>query len=391
MSLQLTFQIEMTSDYHIGAGYGKGTEIDSALLRDADGLPVLRGTVLNGLLRDGLWRLLQQEPLQKWQQCQDSGREDAEERYCGQYTVGDVDPCPICRLFGTPRMMKRWRIGSARPLGQKRLAGTKYQDEAVAGQRVMRVRVNPRTRRAAPHELFSEEQGGQMTFTFTATCPAEGEAALDEAALLVAAARFVRQLGRSRRRGQGECLFSLVKLEGADLGDEPQKALLNRFEKHWLKGESVTLAQPKGQSLEQGHEQSSEAKPVRLWVLARADEPLLIAERASAGNQFSSRPTILGKTLRGALAARAAERFDLQDKVTYNGFIDIFLRGGVRFPTLYPLFRSGGFFPAAPVPRDGFACKVYPQHSIQWGTQKGKIEQCAECNNPVKRRPGCVF
>jgi CRISPR-associated protein Csx10 len=119
MSLKLTFRIEMTSDYHVGAGYGKGTEIDSALLRDADGIPVLRGTVLNGLLRDGLWRLLQQEPLQAWQQCGGSGKEDTEERYCGQYTVGDVKLCPICRVFGTPRTMKRWRIGSARPMDRE--------------------------------------------------------------------------------------------------------------------------------------------------------------------------------------------------------------------------------------------------------------------------------
>ncbi len=385
MSLKLTFQIEMTSDYHVGAGYGKGTEIDSALLRDADGLPVLRGTVLNGLLRDGLWRLLQQEPLQKWQQCRDSGQADVEERYCGQYTVGDVDPCPICRLFGTPRTMKRWRIGSARPLGREALAGTAYKAEDIAGQRVMRVRVNPRTRRAAPHKLFSEEQGGQLTFTFTAICPAEEETALDEAALLVAAARFVRQLGRSRRRGQGECLFSLVEVEGADLGDKPQEALLDRFEEHWLKGEPEALAQSEGQSLEQGREKPSEEKPVRLWVLARADEPLIIARRASAGNQFRSQPAILGKTLRGALAARTAERFDLDDSTTYDAFIALFLREAVRFPTLYPLFWSELFYPAVPVPRDGLACKVYREHRLQWGTQATEpIEQCAECDNAVK-------
>ena len=387
MSLKLTFQIEMISDYHVGAGYGKGTEIDSALLRDADGLPVLRGTVLNGLLRDGLWRLLRQRPLQKWQRCQESGCRNAEERYCGQYTVGDVAMCPMCRLFGTPRTMKRWRIGSARPLDRETLAGTLYKTEDTACQRVMRVRVNPRTRRAAPQKLFSEEHGGQMTFTFTAACPADGEAALDEAALLVAAARFVRQLGRSRRRGQGECLFSLVKVEGADLGKKPQERLLDRFEAHWLRGEPEALAQSKGQFLEQGRKKPSEEKPVRLWVLARADEPLLIAERAAAGNQFRSQPAILGKTLRGALAARVAERFDLDDPTTYDAFIALFLRGAVRFPTLYPLFRSktNGFFPAAPMPLDGFTCKVCSQRSVQWGTQEiGPIKQCAACGNEVK-------
>ena len=404
MSLELTFRLELESDYHVGAGYGLGTEIDSALLRDADNVPVLRGTILNGLLRDGLWRLLQQEPMQRWRRCQESGlnqeeieerREElglseaeAKQRYCGQYTVGGVDLCPICRLFGTPRTMKRWRIGSARPVGQERLAGTSYRLEETASQRVMRVRVNPRTRRAAPRQLFSQEHGGQLAFTFTATCPAADEAALDEAALLVAAARFVRQLGRSRRRGQGECLISLMAVGGADVGDDLQEWLLQRFEERWLKGEPQELAEPARIHLDRGRSKPAERKRVRFEVLARVDEPLLIAQRASAGNQFKSQPAIMGKTLRGALAARAADCFDLKDKTTYDAFIALFLRDDVRFPTLYPLFRGErDFYPAAPVPRDGFACKVYRKHPIQWGTrQKERIEKCveSECESPVK-------
>lgn len=404
MSLKLTFQLQLDSDYHVGAGYGLGTEIDSALSRDADNVPVLRGTILNGLLRDGLWRLLQQEPMQRWQRCQESGlsqeeieqrREELElseaetkQRYCGQYTVGNADLCPICRLFGTPRTMKRWRIGSARPVGQERLAGTPYRLEETTSQRVMRVRVNPRTRRAAPRQLFSQEHGGQLAFTFTASCPAADEAALDEAALLVAAARFVRQLGRSRRRGQGECLISLIAVEGADVGDAPQELLLRRFEERWLKGEPQELAEPKRSRLERGRSEPAERKQVSFRVLARADEPLLIAQRPSAGNQFKSQPAITGKTLRGALAARAADCFDLKDKTTYDTFIALFLRDDVRFPTLYPLFRGKRhFYPAAPVPRDGFACKVYRKHPIQWGTQqKERVEKCVEleCESPVK-------
>ena len=396
MSLTLTFQIEMTSDYHVGAGYGKGTEVDSSLLRDADGVPVLRGTVLNGLLRDGLWRLMQQAPMENWQRCQDSGlsEDETSERYCGQYAGDDFDPCPICRLFGTPATMKRWRIGSARPRDQEELMSKAHPSEETYSQRVARVRVNPRTRRAAPHKLFAEEQGGQLTFRFTATCPAEDEAALDEAALLVAAARFVRQLGRSRRRGQGECLFSLVEVEGADLSGDPQETLLKRFETHWLKGKPGKSGRHKRLSVEPGYEKLDEGKRVRLQVLARLDEPLIIAKRASAGNQFRTQPAIPGKSLRGALAAQAAERFDLEDAATYDAFVDLFLRGSVDFPVLYPLHQvkeegeeANGtvLYPAAPVPRDGLACKVYPQHPVQWGTQEKKqIQTCVECGNPVK-------
>jgi CRISPR-associated protein Csx10 len=255
------------------------------------------------------------------------------------------------------------------------------------------VRVNPRTRRAAPRKLFSEEQGAQLTFEFTVTCPAEDEAAIDEAALLVAAARFVRQLGRSRRRGQGECVFLLKDVTGVDLGSDPQAALLERFESHWLKDAPAMRSQPERESLARGRERADEGEPVRLRLLARADEPLIIARRASAGNQFRTQMAIPGKTLRGALASRAAEYFDLADEVTYQAFVDLFLRGSLDFPVLYPLRQVAGgkegnsanFYAAVPVPRDGFACKVYPQDPVQWGTQKEKrIETCSECGNPVK-------
>lgn len=396
MSLTLAFRVIVTSDYHVGAGYGKGTEIDSALLRDADGQPVLRGTILNGLLRDGLWRLLQQQPLQGLRRCQESGLTEAgaDERYCGQYQGDSFVPCPICRLFGTPRVMKRWRVESARPsdrdVPNEGLAGS----ADPTGYRVTRVRVNPRTRRAAPRQLFSEEHGGQLTFEFTLTCPAQDEEALDEAALLVAAARFVRQLGRSRRRGQGECVFSLEEVHGVDLGEDAQAALLDRFEKHWLTGDRMPWAQPERESLERGRERANKGDVVRLRILARADEPLIIARRASAGNQFRTQLAIPGKTLRGALASRAADCFDLNDKVTYAAFVDLFLRGSVDFPVLYPLHhveqrgengKDAAFYASVPVPRDGFACKVYPQHPVQWGTQEeGRIESCAKCDNPVK-------
>ncbi len=388
MSLQLTFQIKIESDYHVGAGHGLGTEIDSALLRDADGVPVLRGTILNGLLRDGLWRLLQQESMQRWQQCEESGKREVEQRYCGQYDTDQTpNSCPICRLFGTPRAIKRWRIGSARPVDHEKPTGTPYQPEDMVRQRVTRVRVNPRTRRAAPRKLFSQEHGGQLTFTFTATCSTADEATLDEAALLMAAARFVRQLGRSRRRGQGECIISLIAVEGANLADDPQEELLRRFDEHWLRGEPQTSVKPNQRPLSRARNEPTAGDPVRLRILARADEPLLIAERASAGNQFKSQPSVTGKTLRGALAAHTADCFDLEHPATCDAFISLFLRGGVRFPTLYPLFPGGRghFYPAALVPQDGFACKTYRKHPIQWGTQQPEqMETCKECNGPVK-------
>jgi CRISPR-associated protein Csx10 len=396
MSLQLTFKLEMRSDYHVGAGHGRGTELDSALLRDADGVPVLRGTMINGLLRDSLWRLLQLPPLTKYQNCPASGKsaEDNPGEYCGQYAQPDHIPelCPVCRLFGTPRHRKRWRIGSARPIDRQEFTGTAYQPEDLPGQQVARVRVNPRTRRAAARQLFSEEQGGQQDFVFTATCPTDGEDALDDAALLVAAARFIRELGRARRRGLGECLISLVEVAGIDLGDDPQANLLTRFEEHWLHSEPALLlsTQKKGLEVVPFLGDATE-HPLRWWVLVRLQEPLIVAERAAAGNRFQSRDAIPGTVLRGALADRVAQAFDLSDDIVYTAFLHLFLRDGIRFPTLYPLSRDKStIYPAIPLPRDAFACKICADPPIVWGTV-GQGAQCPACQGTTKAARGQFY
>jgi CRISPR-associated protein Csx10 len=410
MSMKLTFQIAFESDYHVGAGHGLGTEIDSALLRDADGVLVLRGTLLSGLLRDGLVELLGQASMQYWRNqhpCKAGGASEAYDRFCGQYAdeeLGPLEMCPVCRIFGSPRTTKRWSMGSARPEGQARVRGKPRRPEQVNSQRVMRARVSPRTRRAEPRKLFSQEHGGQQVFEFVVECPSDDEATLDEATLLVAAARMVRQLGRGRRRGMGECLITLKDAESEQKawdGEGAQAYLLKRFQKRWLE-RTEALAKPEpatrpatwSTTRQSDGQEATQEEEVRVRVIARADEPVLIAQRASAGNQFKTQPAITGKTLRGALAAVVAGRFDLNENATRRAFVDLFLRGGVRFSALYPMgydTHRGELFPAVPVPRDGFTCKVYPGHGIQWGTRDtpgvGDPDQvCLErgCGRPVK-------
>ena len=372
MSLHLTFRIKLNSDYHVGAGHGLGAEIDSALLRDANGDPVLRGTTVVGLLRDGLWRLLQQEPLADWRRCEASGEEESGQRYCGQYASGAVEPCPICRVFGSPRERKRWRISSARPVNAM----------AMETQPVTRVRVNPRTRRAAPRQLFSEEQGHATAFEFTATCPSADDAALDEAALLVAAARFVRGLGGSRRRGQGECRISLTQIAGAAL-EMPQAELLQRFRANWIDGQPHQRATARDPLPATVVQTETTGGAVRLRLFVRAEEPLIIARRPAAGNRFEGQDAISGKVLLGALAARAAAGFDLDEPQTRQVFVDLFLRGDVQFPALTPV-KDGSS--TIPLPADAFACKVHKDHPLQWGVQSDTPPRtCAKCGSPVRR------
>ncbi len=360
MSLKLTFDITFLSDYHVGAGYGKGFGLDSALLREADGRPVLRGSALAGLLRDSTYRLLKLPPMQK---------------HPPEKTLE--------RLFGTSRQAKRWYVASAHPATL----------QARDAHRVQRVRIDPRMRRAEPRKLFSQEEGraGQV-FRFTVTCPYSDESALDEAALLVAAARYTRQLGRSRRRGLGECVIHLTDVAGVTPEKPADKSwedwFLERFNQKWLQGEPAAASRtsPAWTDVEAIHAFSG--NPVRVRVIVRLDEPLLIAERAPAGNQFDTRSFIPGGTVLGVLANLAAQRCDLTNPDEYRDFITLFLRGGVTFPVLYPAYEYSNFlYPTIPSPLGLLTCSVVPLEGESEGHgtfMAVDLKECPECGSKLE-------
>ncbi len=373
MSSALTFEIEFKSDFHIGAGHGLGQQVDSALLRDPDGVPVLRGTVLEGLLRDSLANLLAAAPLARLRKCAASGTQ-TEKAFCGQWAVDEPD-CPVCAIFGSPRHAKRWQVSSARPVG---LASPQNPHQAwragdTAAQTTTRVRVNPRTRRAEENKLFTREEGdGSLRFRFTAEPLADDPAASEEAAWLVAAARWLHNLGASKYRGRGECEIHLV-----DRGKE--RELLDRLEAAL----GNTPQPPRGQATQSAPvarlilPPQVEDHTYRLRVIVRTDEPLLIARRAEAGNQFETLESIPGGVLRGALAWRIAHRAgdDIakprSSSNAYRNFVDLFFRDAVRASALLPVQISETIahqgYLTLPAPRDLLTCELHPGYDTDHG------------------------
>lgn len=358
MTTKLTFEITLNSDFHISSGYRKGSEIDSALLRESDGRPALRGSNLGQLLRQAARELLSTRSLARpeYNRCSESSGLSSL-RYCRQKDPSQPE-CPICYIFGSPNRPRRWEFSSAW-LKEAQNPGPEYTslEDDWAAHTVTRVRVNPRTRRAADDQLFNEEVGdSRLIFQFSATWNGIDEVDTAEIAFLAASARNLRHLGKSRRRGRGECQVWLVAVN-----DKPidPNAWLDQFKALWI---DQTWHPPTeepvnyGPLIESAREESG--LPYRVQVLARLEEPLLLARRATAGNQFDTLTILPGTVLLGALASRA----DFKDPTRYSRLIQLFRRDQVRFSFLYPASGETGryLYPSFAAPLDVFRCKQHP-------------------------------
>jgi CRISPR-associated protein Csx10 len=91
-----------------------------------------------------------------------------------------------------------------------------------------------------------------------------------------------------------------------------------------------------------------------LRLILRADSPLVISGKPEAGNNFVGERFIPGRTVRGALAARAnpsAPGFMQSD--SYPAFRDLFVLGNLRFTALHPLLpdNNGKFHVVGEIPK----------------------------------------
>ena len=375
--MKLTFKISFLSDYHIGAGHGKGI-VDSVILKDEQSLPVIRGTTLTGLLRQGMWELLQLDLLKQYCKCKQSGG-DSGISYC--FGEDTKSMCPICQTLGTPAYNKKWRISSA-----------EIEDSAILKPErgVWRNRVNPRTRRAEARKLFSEEMVGKgVNFLFSVSKESNDERVLEEASFITAAFRMVRNLGSARRRGKGRCQIHLINVTDApsNLGEAKEASLedyfLTVFKRVWLENKELDISNPIVQS--RPIKESPPTKEV-FTIILLTEEPLLIANKSESGNMYYTNRCIPGYTLLGALAWKAANSCNLDDEEVYEKFITLFRRGEVKVSPLYPTLKiDEDIYPSIPSPQDLLSCKLHPAieengHDVKgYATdtdEPGKCEQC---------------
>lgn len=356
--MRMVFSITFNSDYHTGAGHGLGTEIDSALLRDADGVPCLRGTLIEGVLRNQLEILLSLKPLAFTKGC------------AGRHCPPGSEPCPLCRIFGSPHFPKLWRFGSARPHNLAEPVSSGWTPGQTASQVIWQNRVNLRTGRSEDNKLFSRERGSaDLRFIFDVECLHRYPNFVFDASLLVAAARMARSIGSGKNRGLGDCRINLLVAPeelniylDSQSGKDSETQLLNYFQKCISKGIVPSGKKTKYSSWKSPNINKS-GGPVRVQVIARTDEPLVLADRMEAGNHYGGLNYVSGSVLLGALASRAAGRWDLGNvnSSVYGDFISVFRRDNVKFSMLYPAYMGEGqlLYPSLPAPLDLLSCKIF--------------------------------
>jgi len=215
----IEYDLLIQTPYHIGTGYGARHIADSLVLTDSRGRLLIHGDTIKGVARDALWDLL--------------GRETDVSKQIFGGREGD-------RLAGN------WVFSHAR-LSQDladllEKCHEKQITAPLSGQFLSRAfnKIDENAGRAREDHLFRLQMGDLSRFgsNFTGTVEYIGEEItssdlISQAAVIVGALRFVRALGRRRRRGIGRCLFTNFRYH-CDVGCATD-SLLDSFAK-WVGG-----------------------------------------------------------------------------------------------------------------------------------------------------------
>lgn len=232
-TIRLEFTLALYSDFHVGTGYGAKGVADSKQRVDEQGRPVVPKRQFRGLVRDRLEHIASLYP-GALNVC-DGEYTGAGRRLCGVNYRLEEDPCPICRIFGSPFTPRGFEFADVRVAPED---APEYVPVAVAASRADRelfpqphVSIDPDTGRARDDHLFGIEVARPQDALSSAIEELPDhqshspESRREDAVLLVAALLFLRRVGGKRRRGLGRC--AVVFPDDQALG-EPLAELIGR-------------------------------------------------------------------------------------------------------------------------------------------------------------------
>jgi len=174
-------ELELLDYWHAGSSRGRGVEYDAEVLRSTAGLPYLPGRSLRGLLREGLL------------QAEESG-------------LPEVTPGLVAAWFGSEGEPGRLVVSNA-TLGAAMEQWAAATDDTAAKATLFHplasTAIEPDTGTALDKSLRTVEVAVPVTLHASVQLDSGPEDPGTAAAALAAGLRFVRGLGKTRRRGLG--------------------------------------------------------------------------------------------------------------------------------------------------------------------------------------------
>lgn len=196
----LNLSIELKNFWHIGTGKGSGNHLDALVEKDANGLPVIPGRMIKGLLRDVVHRL------EGWKHFSDNEGENkgaiVTELFGSAGFISEGVPrnntIGGCLRFGNATLspqLSRWLVQE----GQQSLRQEMYQD-------LYSTAIDEKSGVAKQYSL----RGIQVTIPMTLqTCIVEIKTTdLPWRDIITRALPLVRAVGASRSRGLGRTIWN---------------------------------------------------------------------------------------------------------------------------------------------------------------------------------------
>jgi len=339
-----TLKITMESDWHVGAGAGRG-EIDRVVQRDTDDLPYIPAKTLTGILRDSCEQVAlaldNGNDRGKWQQWvnllfgDQPALLDPQNQEQDRQQIEQI-PRPAALRLRSARLDADLREAlQARPALRPEIAFVKPG-----------VAIDPKTGSAQP-DCFRIEELVRMDAVLTAKhCALDfSEVQLTEDqqkaayALVVAGAKMVERLGGKRRRGNGLCKIEL---------DSNPTAWLE-----WLRDHhSKIVAPPQWQPLDLTSIGSSEPAPNAIWWAVPLSlttlSPVVIPAR-TVGNVVQTLDFIPGRYLLRYLHKTLGGHINLSQAIASGNLVvtnaTIAIEDSAGRPTPFCIFSeksSGG-------------------------------------------------
>lgn len=319
MKTSLDLKLTFDGPFNVGSGALGGSLADKPLVRDARGQPVIPGSTLKGRLRHEVERLAPVLLPDERPPC----TSPVAERMC----QGDQEPCPVCRLFGSPWLPGRLTFSDLV------LVDPKFE-YPPPGHLRYGVGLSRRRRVAEDQLLYTTEvvaPGVPLTFHGTI----RGEVDEVDMSLLQAGLESLFALGGGKTAGLG-----WFELEVTIETEAPAALAIA------TSTPTASLAAPEGW----------------LEVFVGLGSPLILGTESNEAYYRTTRNYIPGSVLRGALAQAILDACEHDPGALHEGCVFARLFGTLAAPIfehLYPTTARARPF-SLPIPLTARSCKYHP-------------------------------